>query len=242
MAGHSQFANIKHKKEAQDGKRAKLFTKYTRMVEVAARSGADPDMNPKLRTAISAARKINMPKSRIEQAVAKGSGATGGENYDEVRYECKHNGSGISFIVNALTDNRNRTASEVRSLLTKRGATLLTPGALVYMFDNVGRIQYDKEGRSDDGMPILEKAIEMGALDVFDDEYYVYAYFPITEFDRATEELEKVFGASSSESRLTWKAKEHVDASEEELQKFFTLVEALEDLDDVQGVDSNCPL
>lgn len=240
MSGHSQYSNIKHKKEAQDGRRAKLFTKCARAVEVAARSGPDPEMNPKLRTAVIAARKINMPKNKIEQSIAKGSGANANDSYNEVRYECKHGSSGVSFIVTALTDNRNRTASDLKSLLTKRGAVLVVPGSLAYMFDNVGKIQYQREKCDCSGL--MEKAIELNAIDVEEDNEFAYLYFPISEFDKATEKLEQQFGPSSSDSRLTWKAKEIISPPEQELQKFFDLVDALEDLDDIQNVDANCPM
>lgn len=241
MAGHSEWANIKRRKEAQDGKKAKIFTKVVRMIEVSARNGADPDMNSALRNAIVAARKIGVPKNKIEQAIAKGSGADGcNACYDTVKYECKHGGSGISFIVNTATDNRNRTGSEIKSLLTKRGGTLLSPGSLTFMFDNVGKIQYEKS--KVDANRLLEKAMDLDVIDIDEDDDFVYIYTAVSDYDKVSTALEKEFGESSSESRLMLKAKEMIDASETELIKFFALVEALEDLDDVQNVDANYPL
>jgi YebC/PmpR family DNA-binding regulatory protein len=234
MAGHSQFANIKHKKEAQDGKRSRIFTKIARVIEVAARSGADPDMNPKLRSAIAAARKVNMPKDRIQQSVLKGSGATTATNYDEVNYEGRHSSSGIYFIVKALTDNRNRTASEVRCVLGKYGAVLC---AAAYMFDSVGCVTYAAEGVSEEAL--MEKAIELGALDLRAADGALYVYTAIPDLERVASGLEPDFG-ESAETRILWKAKEWATVEDEDaLTSFHKLIDALEDLDDVQNVDSN---
>ncbi|MBM3609605.1 MAG: YebC/PmpR family DNA-binding transcriptional regulator, partial [Alphaproteobacteria bacterium] len=156
MAGHSQFKNIMHKKGKQDAIRAKVFSKLGREITVAAKMGLpDPNMNPRLRLAVLAARAENMPKDNIERAIKK---AIGGdmENYDEIRYEGRAPG-GIAIIVEALTDNRNRTASEVRSYFTKAGGALAETGAVSFMFDRVGEIEFDARAASEDAM--LEAAI-----------------------------------------------------------------------------------
>ena len=163
MAGHSQFKNIMHKKGKQDAIRSKLFSKLAREITVAAKMGLpDPAMNARLRAAVIAARAENMPKDNIDRAIKKASGADG-ENYDEVRYEGYAPG-GVAVIVEALTDNRNRTAGEVRSNFTKAGGALAETGAVSFMFDRVGLIVFDKSVATDDAM--LEAAIEAGADDV----------------------------------------------------------------------------
>ena len=161
MAGHSQFKNIMHRKGAQDAKRAKMFTKVVREIITAARSGLpDPIFNPRLRTAIALARSINMPKDKVEGAIKRGSSSAEGDNYEEMRYEGYASG-GIAIIVEALTDNRNRTAADVRSLFTKYGGNLGETGSVSYMFSHVGLVQYPISACSADQM--LELAIEAGA-------------------------------------------------------------------------------
>ncbi len=163
MAGHSQFKNIMHKKGKQDAVRSKLFSKLAREITVAAKLGLpDPAMNPRLRAAVLAARAENMPKDNIERAIKKAAGGEG-ENYDEVRYEGYAPG-GVAVIVEALTDNRNRTAGEVRSYFTKSGGALAETGAVSFMFDRVGVIEYETKAASEDVM--MEAAIEAGADDV----------------------------------------------------------------------------
>lgn len=163
MAGHSQFKNIMHKKGKQDAIRSKLFSKLAREITVAAKAGLpDPNMNARLRAAVLAAKAENMPKDNIDRAIKKASGADS-ENYDEVRYEGYAPG-GVAVIIEALTDNRNRTAGEVRSYFTKAGGSLAETGAVSFMFDHVGLIEFDKKAASEDAM--LEAAIEAGADDV----------------------------------------------------------------------------
>src|ERR1700681_1719302 len=167
MAGHSQFKNIMHKKGRADTARAKLFGKLTREITVSAKMGLpDPAMNPRLRAAVLAARAENMPKDNIERAIKKSQGGEG-ENYEEIRYEGYAPG-GVAVIVEALTDNRNRTASEVRSYFTKSGGNLAETGAVSFMFDRVGLIAFDTKVASEDAM--LEAAIEAGATDVVSSE------------------------------------------------------------------------
>ena len=167
MAGHSQFKNIMHKKGKQDAIRSKLFSKFAREITVAAKMGMpDPAMNPRLRLAVLAARQENMPKDNIERAIKKAEGGDS-ENYDEVRYEGYAPG-GVAVIIEALTDNRNRTAGEVRSYFTKAGGALAETGAVSFMFDHVGSIEYPGSVGSEDA--IMEAAIEAGADDVVSGE------------------------------------------------------------------------
>ena len=164
MSGHSQFSNIKHRKGAQDAKKAKVFTKIIREITVAVKNGQpDPNFNPRLRNALIEARVKNLPKDRIDAAIKKGSSIVGGDNFDEIRYEGYAPG-GIALIVEALTDNRNRTASEVRSLFTKFGGALGETGSVGFMFDHVGIIQFEGKVASEEQM--FEAALEAGAEEV----------------------------------------------------------------------------
>ena len=168
MAGHSQFKNIMHRKGRQDAMRSKLFSKLAREITVSAKMGLpDPAMNARLRAAIIAARSENMPKDNIERAIKKAAGSDG-ENYDEIRYEGYAPG-GVAVIIEALTDNRNRTASEIRSYFTKAGGSLAETGAVSFMFDHVGAIEFDAKTADADTM--MEAAIEAGADDVSTDEH-----------------------------------------------------------------------
>src|ERR1700723_4435758 len=175
MAGHSQFKNIMFRKGAQDKKRGKVFTKIIREITTAARMGLpDPNANPRLRAAVLAARQANMPKDTVERAIKRGAGGEGGENYDEVRYE-GYGPGGVAVIVEALTDNRNRAASDIRSYFTKSGGNLGETGSVAFMFDRTGIIEYDAKAASDDAM--LEAAIDAGADDVVSGEsgHEIYA-------------------------------------------------------------------
>jgi len=237
MAGHSQFANIKHRKGAQDAKKAKLFTKILREITVAAKSGQpDPEFNPRLRNALIEARIKNMPKDRIEAAIKKVIAGTSGDNFDEIRYE-GYAAGGIAIIVEALTDNRNRTASEVRSIFTKAGGVLGETNSVAFMFDHVGLIKIDKKVASDDEM--FEAAIEAGADDVesSDDGYFIF-----TSTDNLAAVRDKLtikFGELQS-AKFEWKAKNITEISDlEQAQKLFKMIDALEDCDDVQYVTGN---
>src|ERR1700756_3855061 len=164
MAGHSQFKNIMYRKGAQDKKRAKVFTKIIREITTAARSGLrDPNANPRLRAAVLAARQANMPKDTVERAIKRGAGGEGGEAYEEVRYE-GYGPGGIAVIVESLTDNRNRTASEVRAAFTKAGGNLGETNSVSFMFDHVGQVTYPSSVGSSDA--VFEAAVEAGADDV----------------------------------------------------------------------------
>ncbi len=237
MSGHSQFANIKHRKGAQDAKRAKLFTKILREVTVAAKLGQpDPEFNPRLRNALIEARVRNMPKDRIEAAIKKVIAGTSGDNFDEIRYEGYAPG-GIAIIVEALTDNRNRTASEVRSIFTKAGGALGETNSVSFMFDHVGLIKFDKKVAAEDDM--FEAAIEAGADDVesSDDGYFIFT--ATDKLAAVRDKLTEKFGDAQG-SKFEWKAKNIMEISDlEQAQKLFKMIDALEDCDDVQYVTGN---
>ncbi len=237
MAGHSKFANIKHRKGAQDAKRAKIFTKLAKEITVAAKTGQpDPNFNARLRLAISTARAANMPKDRIETAVKKGSGAGDTDNYEEIRYEGYAPG-GIAIIVEALTDNRNRTAPEVRSAFAKNGGTLGETGSVNFMFDRVGLIVYPAEKASADAM--FEAALEAGADNVESDEYGHEITCQPEAFIDVREALMAKFGDTET-ARLAWKPQNVITVTDEEqAAKLLKLIDTLEDSDDVQVVEGN---
>ena len=235
MAGHSQFKNIMHKKGKQDAIRSKLFSKLAREITVAAKMGLpDPNMNARLRAAVIAARVENMPKDNIERAIRKASGADA-ENYDEVRYEGYAPG-GVAVIVEALTDNRNRTAGEVRSYFTKAGGALAETGAVSFMFDRVGQIEFDARAASEDA--VMEAAIEAGADDVISSEDGHEIITTIENMNDVVKALETKFG-EPRKARLVWRPQNTILVDDEAGEKILKLVGALEDNDDVQNVYSN---
>jgi len=235
MAGHSQFKNIMHRKGRQDAARSKLFGKLAREITVSAKLGLpDPAMNPRLRAAVLAARAENMTKDTIERAIRK---ATGGdaESYEEIRYE-GYGPGGVAIIVEVLTDNRNRTASDVRSTFAKHGGNLAETGAVSFMFAHVGVVEYDAKTANADAM--LEAAIEAGAEDVVssDDGHQV---FTTTESLReVAKALEAKFG-EPRKAALIWKPQNTVAVDDENGEKLLKLIETLEDHDDVQNVYAN---
>ncbi|HEY8006814.1 MAG TPA: YebC/PmpR family DNA-binding transcriptional regulator [Methylocella sp.] len=235
MAGHSQFKNIMHKKGKQDAIRAKLFSKLAREITVAAKLGLpDPSMNARLRAAVLAARAENMPKDNIERAIKKAAGSDT-ENYAEVRYEGYAPG-GVAIIVEALTDNRNRTAGEVRSYFTKSGGALAETGAVSFLFDHVGVIEFPAKSASEDAM--MEAAIEAGAEDVQagDDGYEVIT--TLESLREVAQTLESKFGEPRKAS-LIWKPHNTIGVDDESGEKILRLVGMLEDNDDVQNVYAN---
>ena len=235
MAGHSQFKNIMHKKGKQDAIRSKLFSKLAREITVAAKMGMpDINMNPRLRMAVLAARAENMPKDNIQRAINKAS-AGDGENYEEVRYEGYAPG-GVAVIVEARTDNRNRTAGEVRSYFTKAGGALAETGAVSFMFDHVGLIVYDKAAASDDAM--LDAAIEAGADDVQSGEDGHEIVTSLEALKDAQKALEAKFGEPRKAS-LVWRPQNTVPVEDEAGEKILKLIGALEENDDVQNVTAN---
>jgi len=235
MAGHSQFKNIMHKKGKQDAIRSKLFSKLAREITVAAKMGMpDPAMNPRLRLAVLAARAENMPKDNIERAIKKASGGDS-ENYDEVRYEGYAPG-GVAVIIEALTDNRNRTAGEVRSYFTKAGGALAETGAVSFMFDHVGSIEYPGSVGSEDA--VMEAAIEAGADDVISNDDGHEVITTIENFTEAAKALEAKFG-EPRKSKLVWKPQNTITVDDEAGEKILKLIGNLEDNDDVQNVYAN---
>jgi len=236
MAGHSQFKNIMYRKGAQDAKRAKVFAKLIRELTVATRGGlSDPAMNPRLRTAVSAAKAANMPKDTMERAINRGAGADEGENFEEIRYE-GYGPGGVALIVETLTDNRNRTASDVRSAFSKFGGTLGETNSVSFQFSRVGAIRYPPEAGSADEM--LEAAIEAGADECESDETGHELTCAPDDFHEVREALEKQLGTAMS-AELAWKPNTTVEVNEEQAETLFKLIEALDENDDVQKVAAN---
>ena len=234
MAGHSKFKNIQHRKGAQDKKRAKIFTRLIKELAVAARGGTDPASNPRLRTALAGCRAANMPKDNIERVLKRAEGVEG-EQYEEIRYE-GYGAGGTAFIVEALTDNRNRTASEVRAAFSKFGGSLGETGSVSFMFDKVGQIIYPVEIINADSM--FEAALEAGAQDVeTDDDTHLVTTAP-EDFNAAREKLEEVFGAPE-EAQLTWVAQNTLDVNEDQARTLLKFIDTLEDNDDVQSLSFN---
>jgi YebC/PmpR family DNA-binding regulatory protein len=235
MAGHSQFKNIMHKKGKQDAIRSKLFSKLAREITVAAKLGLpDPAMNARLRAAVLEARAENMPKDNIDRAIKNASSADT-ENYDEVRYEGYAPG-GVAVIVEALTDNRNRTAGEVRSYFTKAGGSLAETGAVSFMFDRVGLIAFDRKVADDETM--LEAAIEAGADDVASGPEEHEVITSVAALRDAQKALEAKFGEPLRAS-IVWRPQNTIAVDDEAGEKILRLVGALEDNEDVQTVTAN---
>lgn len=236
MAGHSKFKNIMHRKGAQDKKRAKLFTKITKEIIVAAKSGADPNFNPRLRTAIITAKGANIPKDKIENAIKKSASGVEGENYMELRYE-GYGPAGIAVLIETLTDNKNRTVTDIKTAFSKNGGTLAETGSVSYMFKRFGVISYlSKEMNNQD--EVLEVVLELGAVDCIFGEDIVDIYCNPEDFVRVSEAIETKFGDPES-AEISWKADNVLELDEENYTKALQLIEALEDCDDVQSVSSN---
>lgn len=236
MAGHSKWANIKHRKAAQDAKKGKIFTKIAKELTVAAKiGGSDPEMNPRLRVALDKAKSANMPKENVERAIKKGTGEGNDTIYYEVTYE-GYGPGGVAILVNALTDNKNRTVAEVRSTLTKRGGSMGETGCVAWLFEKKGVINVKKEVIDEE--EIMELAIEAGAEDVEinDDGYEIISepenYYSIKDV-LETKNIEIEY------SEITMRPKTTVELTGEDAKKAVALVEALEDLDDVQEVYAN---
>ncbi len=236
MAGHSQFKNIMHRKGAQDAKRARHFAKLIREITVSARQGLpDPAFNPRLRAAMAAAREANMPRDTIERAVKKATGAAGGEDYVEVRYE-GYGPAGVAVIVEALTDNRNRTASEVRAAFNKHGGALGETNSVSFMFHRVGVVEYPAKAATADAM--LEAAIEAGADNAESGPDGHEITCAPDDFFAVRDALEARFGAPAA-AKLDWRPATSVTLDEERATSLLKLVDALEDSEDVQNVYAN---
>ncbi|MEO0499442.1 MAG: YebC/PmpR family DNA-binding transcriptional regulator [Pseudomonadota bacterium] len=235
MAGHSKFKNIMHRKGAQDKKRSAMFSKLSREITVAAKMGMpDPDMNPRLRAAVQAAKSQSMPKDNIQRAIDK---ATGGdeENYEEIRYEGFGPG-GVALIVETLTDNRNRTNTNVRTIFSRNGGNVGGPGTVTHGFEHVGLVTYAKDDLADD--KVFEAALEAGADDVDSsgDEHEIYT--EANALHEVAKALEDILGEPKG-AKLYWKPMETVELDESPAQTLFKLIDALDDDDDVQTVYGN---
>ena len=236
MAGHSKFKNIMHRKGAQDAKRARLFTKIAREITVATKSGMpDPDMNPRLRAAIAAAKQANMPNERIERAIKSGSGEGDAENYDEMRYE-GYGPGGVAVIIEALTDNRNRTAAEIRSAFTKHGGTMGETNSVSFMFDRVGQIVYPASAGDADTM--FEVAAEAGAENVESNEESHEITTPVEYFAAVRDALAEKLG-DPERATLAWVPQNTIPVNEDQAATLLKLLDVLDDNDDVQTVSAN---
>ena len=239
MAGHSKWANIQHRKGAQDKKRGKLFTKLIREITVAARmGGGDLDANPRLRLAIDKAKAQSMPKDNIERAVKRGSGELDGADYEELRYE-GYGPGGVAVMVDCLTDNRNRTVAEVRHAFSKYGGNLGADGSVNYLFNNVGLLMF-AVGSDEDA--VMEAAIDAGAEDVIvDDDQSIEVLTEPADFEQVRDKMVEL-GMNPENAQLTMRASTSAELGVKEATSMIKLLETLEDLDDVQNVYSNADI
>jgi YebC/PmpR family DNA-binding regulatory protein len=236
MAGHSQFKNIMYRKGAQDAKRGKLFTKLIRELTTAARVGSpDPLANPRLKAAIVAARGANMPKDTLDRAIKRGAGGDDDTAYEEVRYE-GYGPGGVALIVEALTDNRNRTASEVRAAFSKGGGALGETNSVSFLFERVGDIAYAAKAASADAM--FEAALEAGATNVESATEVHEIVTTVEDFAQVRDALEAKFGAPER-AKLAWRPTTTVTVDEDTAESLLKLIDTLEDNDDVQTVWGN---
>lgn len=236
MAGHSKFKNIMHRKGAQDKKRSKVFSKLSREITVAAKMGGpDMDSNPRLRLAVTTARSQSMPKDNIERAIQKASGGDA-ENYEEMRYE-GYGPGGIGVIVETLTDNRNRTASDVRTIFNKAGGNLGESGSVGFMFDRVGEIEYPADAADADAM--FEAGLEAGADEVESDDDSHVIYTEAGDLHSVVSALTEALGKEPSSAKLIFKPKDPMSVDKDGAEKLMRLIDNLEDNDDVQTVFGN---
>ncbi len=236
MAGHSQFKNIMYRKGAQDAKRAKIFAKHIRELTVAAKSGLpDPDMNPRLRTAIAAAKGVNMPKDNITRAIKRAMGGDDDAVYEEIRYEGFGPG-GVALIVEALTDNRNRTAAEVRAAFAKHGGALGETGSVSFLFDRVGVIHFDCGAAAEDDL--FEAAVEAGAEEIESEPDGHDVFCSPDDLGSVRDALAEKFGEPQS-ARLDWKPQNLIPVGEDAATTLLKLLDVLDDNDDVQRVAAN---
>jgi len=239
MAGHSKWANIQHRKKAQDSKRGKIFTKLIREITVAARMGEpDPASNPRLRLAVDKALGANMTKDTIERAIKRGAGAQDGENFDEIRYE-GYGPGGVAVIVDCLTDNRNRTVSEVRHAFTKAGGNLGTSGSVAFQFAQTGVLSYPA-GSDEDA--IMEAALEAGADDVLSDDDGSVDVLTAPEVFVSVKEAMIAAGFEPEQAEVTLRAENTTSLDKDDAEKMIRMIDVLEELDDVQDVYSNADI
>ena len=236
MAGHSKFKNIMHRKGAQDKKRGKVFSRLGREISVAVKvGGEDIESNIRLRSAIASAKSLNMPKDNIERAIKKGQGNDADTNYEEVRYE-GYGPDGVAIIVEALTNNKNRTASEIRSTFSKYGGNLGETGSVSFGFERLGNISLNRNLVKEEDLFDFLLENETDDYDVNDDEYIIYC--DQNKLHQLNDKIIKTYGQTNY-SNLIWKSKNSVNIDKETADKLFKLLEILEDNDDVQGVSSN---
>ena len=237
MSGHSKWSTIKRKKGAADAKRGKVFTRIMREITVATKmGGGDVEMNPRLRTAVAAAKAQNMPKDNIDRAIKKGTGELEGVSYEEINYE-GYGPGGVAFLIECLTDNKNRAASDVRHILTKRGGSLAKSGAVSYLFESKGIFTFEKEGLDED--TIMEAALEAGADDVADEEDVWVVQCAMGDFHAVSEALTEAGLTPISAEVVKLPSTEVAISDAGEAAKVLALMEALDDADDVQNVYSN---
>ncbi len=238
MAGHNKWSSIKHKKAAVDAKRGKIFTRYIREITIAARSGGDdPDANPRLRAAITAAKGVNMPKDNIERAISRGAGGGEGDSIEEVRYE-GYGQAGVAILVDCMTDNRNRTVSEVRSAFNKGGGNMGESGCVSWMFEQKGQFVFDSS--SVDEEQLMETALEAGANDVEDDIENGCTTVSCTPADFG--HLQQALESAELEpqmAEISWVPENSIEVEGDSAEKLLGLIERLEELDDVQNVYAN---
>ena len=236
MAGHSKFKNIMHRKGAQDKKRSSLFSKLSKEITVAAKMGGpDPDSNARLRLAIQNARTQSMPKDNILRAVKK-SESSDSENYDEVRYEGFGPG-GVSIIVESLTDNRNRAASDIRTAFSKNGGNMGEAGSVAYQFEKVGEIIFEESSKSADDM--FEIALEAGAHNVESEDAVHEIMCSMEDLNSVSSALIEALGEEPKSANFIWKAQNTIELDEETAMRLMKMIDALEELDDVQSVYGN---
>lgn len=236
MAGHSQFKNIMHRKGAQDAKRAKAFTKIIRELTVATKEGgSEPESNPRLRAAIISAREVNMPKDNVQRAIKRAAGGEDTSDYQEVRYE-GYGPAGVALIVDCLTDNRNRTAAEVRAAFSKFGGSLGETNSVSFQFDRIGLIQYPLLAA--DANSMFEAALEAGAEDVQSGDMGHEIICRMDDFSSVRESLQQKFGDPSL-SKLDWRPHNTIQLDGDSAKTLFKLIDVLEDSDDVQSVAGN---
>jgi YebC/PmpR family DNA-binding regulatory protein len=236
MSGHSKWATIKHKKAATDAKRGRIFTKLIREITIAARvGGGDADSNPRLRTAILAAKNENMPNDNIERALARGTGTLEGEQYDEVNFE-GYGPGGVGMIIQVVTTNRNRVVSEIRHMMSKHGGNMAETGAVGWMFSRKGDIVVAKEKANEDTM--LSIVLDAGAEDLRDEGESWEVLTPPDAFDAVSKALAKE-GITADSAEIGWVPQNYVKLSGTQAAQMLRLVEALEEHDDVQKVSAN---
>ncbi len=238
MAGHSKWANIQHRKGRQDVKRGKQFTKAAKEIIIAAKSGGDPSGNPRLRAAIAAAKAVNLPKERIDNAIKKGTGELAGGDLAEISYE-GYGPGGVALIIETATDNRNRTVAEVRHIISKHGGTLGESGSVAWMFERKGQITLEKSKYTEE--QLMEAALEAGAEDVQDADSVWEVFTAMADLTRVRDALEAAsFEMESAELTMLPTTENPVDL--EAGRKLMKLIDALEENDDVQNVHTNADL